>query len=223
MTSVETWLPVFSGFYNTIWDESERHIEYELYNENDFRANYPELKNIPWNFIEENFWDCVDYDEGNMSIAQGVTDAMAGFINEIVPDLVKDCKFEEIRSPREYNFTNDAIDVSIDIDPEILRKFLYAHENELEDYLQKRYTSRSGFFSSYPNTIVEWEEETKNFSLLSGHYLGSLLQFVAETEHGEESDWELYEYCDSNYHTCDYCPGVNTKRLLKQWEDEKAA
>jgi len=25
-----TWLPVFTGFYNTIWDESDRFIEYEL-------------------------------------------------------------------------------------------------------------------------------------------------------------------------------------------------
>jgi len=220
--TIETWLPVFSGFYYTIWDDiDETCIQYDLEHESEFREIYPELEKLPWNFIEENFRDCVQWGVGQVNIVKGICDEMPDFLNEIVPGLVNSCQYQEIRRPREYNFTNDAVNVAFDINLTVLRKFIYEHVNQLEDYLQKRYTSRDGFFSYYPNTIVDWEDETQNFLQLGGHYLGSLLQFIAETEHGNESDWKLYEHCENL--VSDYCPDIDTGVILHAWNKKEAA
>lgn len=220
-TRIETYLPIFSGFYHTIWDESDRHLEYELDNESDFRENFPKLDAVPWEFIKDNAWDTVNYAAGCLAVSQDIVDHFPEFMKYTLPeefaDMVTDCQFQKLVSPREYNFTNDGIDVEIEVDLALIQKYLKENDTAFGDYLKRRYTSRSGFFSSYPNDAEGWEEKTDGFTELSGHYLGSILQFIAENEGGDDVEWNFYSSCNTSeaWSNAAYIDGA---KLLEKWE-----
>ena len=139
-----TYLPIFPGFYNTVFDESDSFIECETDDESEFRERYPELpEDMPWDFIRENFWDCLDYRKGNLAVAQACADTLPG----LLPDYVKSVEFEELTSPREYNFDTDAVNLKIAVDVSAIRKFLKENRDTFAEWLKERYTSRSGFIS----------------------------------------------------------------------------
>lgn len=173
-----TWLPVFPGFYYTAFDESDNWIECELVSEQDFRERYPELAAVPWHRIQEDFWDCCDFEESYKAVAKACCDALP----RMLPDIVKAVEFEELRRPREYNFRNDAINCKITVDLAALREYLDINVNDLKHYLAARYTSRDGFASSYPSSVEGWLDATDCYWNLDGHYCGALLQFIAELE-----------------------------------------
>jgi hypothetical protein len=209
-----TWLPVFSGFYNTVWDESDRYVEYELDDEADFRRNYPELDAVSWEFIRENFWDVIDYASASRAVAKAALEALPRILPD---DMVTATEFEELRSPREYNFTNDSVNCKITVDLDLLHAYLKEHRDKLEHYLATHYSSRSGFISSYPNDLEQWEDDTAGWTDLGGHYLGALLNFVAHNE-DKEPEYALYEAAGA----CEVFSNnanVDTARLLAKWQE----
>jgi hypothetical protein len=187
LSTFKTFMPIFPGFYNTIWDESDSFIEYETDNETDFRSHYPELDAAPWEAIRANFWDCIDYRPGNLAVAQAALDALP----KVLPGFVRDVKFDEMRSPREYNFYNDAVNCEITVDVAKVRAFLRENADEWADWLRRRYSSRDGFISFYPTSADEWKQLTENFSAMDGHYCGAVLEFIASQEH-DDPELELY-------------------------------
>jgi hypothetical protein len=211
----KTYCPIFSGFYNTVFDESDRFIEYETDNETDFREHYPELAAVPFDFIRQNFWDCVNYQAANLAVAQAILDA----VPSLFPGIVTDVKWEAMRSPREYNFANDSIDCEITVDMDALKTYLADNRNVFDTWLDKRYTSRSGFISSYPNDVEGWEEETKNFTELEGHYLGAILDFIA-SEEMSEPEMDLY-YAANGSEAFSNAADVNTQALIEQWNESQ--
>ena len=213
LKTFSTWLPVFSGFYNTIWDYSESFVEYELDNEDNFRSNYPELTEVPWDFIKENFWEVINYSSANRAVAQAALDALP----EILPNgMVTATEFEELRSPREYNFATDAVNCKLTVDLDLLREYLTTNRDKLSKYLSQNYTSRSGFISSYSNTVEAWEEDTACWTDLDGHYLGALLNFVAHEEN-RDPDMDLYECANVSEVFFNHAD-PDTKLLLEQWQ-----
>lgn len=212
-----TWLPVFSGFYHTIWDESDAYVEYELDNEADFRRNYPELTAVSWDFIKKKLWDVIDYSSANRAVAEAALKALPA----ILPDgMVTAVEFEELRSPREYNFANDAVNCKLTVDLDLLHAYLKGHREALDKYLREHYTSRDGFISSYPNDVESWEERTAGFTDLAGHYLGALLNFVA---HNEDKDPGYALYCAANTSEAfSNHANPDTARLLAKWQEVSA-
>jgi len=182
MQTFSTYAPVFTGFYNTIFDESDRFLNMELDDEDQFRENYEVPEEIPWDFITDRFSDYIDHTAANKAVAEYVLDAIPGLYHK---DLNLSIEFEELRSPREYNFANDSIDCKITLDIDELKKYLDEHKAEFDKFLRDRYTGYSGFISSYPNSTVEWAEDTEDFTALDGHYLGAILDFIAAEEHDD--------------------------------------
>src|SRR5690606_12071738 len=117
---------------------------------------------MPWDFVEQNFWEVIDYSAGNLAVAQACAESLP-YIHEL-EDFVEGVEFEKIISPREYNFTNDAVDITVEVDLDAIKKYLDENETAFGDYLEETYTSRSGFISSYPNTGEEWREDTNDFN-----------------------------------------------------------
>ncbi len=180
---ISTWLPIFSGFYNSIFDPGENFDEYEYGHEEGWREHNPEFAAYGWEDIKEALHLYTDYRPGYLAAAQAITAAfMEWFNHETDLALIKSCQFETLNSPREYNFSTDSIDVALEIDHDVLRDYLAAHEAEWDGYLSEKYTSRSGFISSYPNDVEGWKEETENLTNLDDHYLGSILEFIARSE-----------------------------------------
>ncbi len=112
--------------------------------------------------------------------------------------MVDAIKFQELRSPREYNFANDSVNVEMQITRANTKKilsYLEEHRTEFSEYLKEKYTSRSGFFSSYSPDIETWLDGS---TTAHGHKLGSVLQFILENENGEDYEADIHEDLTGN-------------------------
>ncbi len=218
----DTFLPIFSGFYNTIWDESDNWMEYELNDEECFREHYPEFDGIPFDFIRDNFWDIIDCRKGFEGVVDYIVSVFPRWFNgEVGSDIIKNVTFQKIVSPREYNFYNDSADVSIEVDTDLIAKYLEENGHAFSEYLKKRYTSRDGFISHYSNDISEWAEDTNDFYDFSanGHYLGAILEFIAN-DSIDDAEMSLF-YSANTHEGFSNSVEVDTARLVEKWEASK--
>lgn len=200
----ETYLPIFPGFYYTIFDEADSFVSCELDTEECFREHYPELAAVPWEKIENGFFDCVDYTAGNLAVAV----ACVGALPCLLPDFVKSATIQEMRSPREYNFANDAINCELEIDVDCVIKYLTENMAAFEAWLKKRYTSCDGFMSHHSTDSEDWINPEE----WDGHQAGAILDFIA-SEEIDDPQMGLYYAADCSEA---FCSGVeiDTSRLL---------
>lgn len=91
-------------------------------------------------------------------------------------------EFQQVRSPKEYNFKNDSADVEILPNIDNIQSFIYKNKESFVKYLKSRYTSYDGFISFYENDFESWEQDTKKFTdfNIDNHRLGSILDFIYE-------------------------------------------
>ena len=192
MKSIETYLPVFPGFYGTIFEASNE--EDEIHDINSQR-NQKGLNDVSYNDCEWN------YEEFRQGIAADCVNFVYNELNDLF-DGKLDIEFQKIVSPRFYNFTNDSINVEFKVSDEFLNSIkAYIFENnapEFEEYIIDRYTSRSGFISSYSNEVDTWKNEYFDSIEDKGHILGSLLDFVLRNEY-DDIEYVMYENCENRY------------------------
>ena len=176
---IKTYLPLFSGFYGTMWESDKSDFCYQ----ND--CTFDDL--------------IVDDDAYNKDVVLGICD----FVESNCP-FITAVTFEKICSPKFYNFTNDSANVTITIKKREFKKYLNDNKESLDNYLRERYTSCSGFISSYGNSFEAWKDETNNFTNLENHYLGSLLDFYFFNEEITEDDcYAMNETYIDSYITID--------------------
>ena len=135
---IKSTLPVFTGFYNTLFscDCEESYID-EGKTYDDYEWNYDDYHNRVAKA-------CVS------SIQSAIKDVL-GFDITVV--------FEAVYSPKYYNYTNDAINVTFELNTETysqIVKELYTWRGDFEGSLEEDFTSRDGFISFYSNKFVEW-------------------------------------------------------------------
>lgn len=195
MKPIKTYLPLFSGFYNTLFKPDTSDFESE----------------------NECSYDDFDFDNSQYEI--DVVKECINFVAENC-DFVKVIKFEKIVSPKAYNFSNDSANVLIELNRVAFKRYLNDNKVALDEYLKDRYTSCSGFISSYGNSFEEWKEETSNFKDLDNHYLGSLLNFYFLNEGIEEIN--MYYYVSECIYVDSYCKMKPKESLLfYQLENEQ--
>ena len=164
---IKTFLPIFSGFYNSIWQFEHENI---LYNVNETRAEkgLNELEN------DENFEIAYSEYEKDVSITlcEVLQERLSGFVENIT--------FENVYNPKTYNFSTDAINCIIETKPENIKEFIYKNKDAFCEYLKENYTGCDGFIPSYSNAFDVWANNTLGFKSFNcnGHYLGSILQFI---------------------------------------------
>lgn len=203
MTTIETWLPVFPGFYSTIF---EANIEDELYHQNSERdTNLPKI----------------DYDDIDFQYKDYETEVVkqcCSFLENELGEFVTSIKFQNVVSPKEYNFANDSGNIEVGLTKKnikSIRNYIYSHREQYEEWLKKKYTSYDGFLSWYDNNFDGWKQYTDDFTDFSqkSHYLGSVLEFICDE--GQISDESMYysievypsEYCKNrvNQLKCEEC------------------
>jgi len=187
MKTIETYAPIFKGFYGNHWEMDET-PEIESYNE-EYGTD------LDWDNFE---WDNKQYMN---DVCQKFCEVLTEKLHEIMPSI-KTVKMQEIRSPQFYNFSNDAIDVEIIGTNKMMtdiRRYLKYNSSEWDKYLKVHYTHYSGFWSSYPNTADGWKNDTENYNEVEGHYLGSILQFICDNEGLEEFEDFYYEVMEGIY------------------------
>lgn len=188
-TKVSTWLPLFSGFYDSIWDSNyDEERELDWINEQRIEADLPE---VTWDDVE---WDYKGYQK---AVVEGVTK----YIGEaLVEDkFIKAYKLEKLVSPREYNFATDSIHVQMTVTNESkrhMRAYIDAHLTAFTKYLKDRYTSYDGFHSSYSNDVNDWLDDF-DATVTHRHKLGALLEFILRHD-DQVREEDIHEYLSGN-------------------------
>jgi hypothetical protein len=161
MNTVEIAIP-FPGFYNSNLDGI---IEQAIESDCDWRANegdetsYPEASRLDEYEIADAYMSqgVCDYSGAHDKLAR---DYLEAFQEEISSHtgLELNLVFDEVVSPREYNFSTDRLFCKI---PFASLEMLWNYSSDdnhatLKETIAERHTSRDGFASFYPNTLDDW-------------------------------------------------------------------
>lgn len=185
----KTWLPLFSGFYGTLW-ETESQEENELYGINQERKNNG-LPPVEYDALE------FDYDTYYKNVLNKFSVAVEGDLKKL--NMIKKIKFEKLVSPREYNFHNDSGDIEVTLTKENLKNiktYLLKNKEAFNKYIDKKYSSYDGFCSFYSNNGNYWLAEGISELMQHDHKAGSILQFILLNEGISEFDY--YEDISGN-------------------------
>lgn len=162
--SFSSFVP-FSGFYcsfhSDLIDRTEERMFYD-YDEQEFYQNLADM-----------FYSNVNYRQ--------VFEEYAKIYVDILRDLtgLKSLTFEELSSPKEYNFSTDRIFVSIS--REDVAKMLVNVRQELKTQIQELFTSRSGFISFYSNQLSDWPKIDE----WDHNQIGSILTAYLKKKHSD--------------------------------------
>lgn len=235
----DTFLPIFPGFYGT-WFEDYDTEDYEI---RSTLENISEEYHIHWDVVDalRNFgsnWELVDVDYDNYRHDLAID--CCQWVEYQLQDLFgKECKveFQEIYSPREYNFANDSIYCAITVDLDKVIKYIREHWDSFAECIKETYTSYDGFHSWYSNDAKEWlPDSVKSDEDLewSEHQVGAALHFCIMTELGKTEDdefspsYEMYAYCTEQtlmpikveQQFIDWLKSDEMKRLNAEYEQE---
>lgn len=194
--TIKTWLPVFPGFYNTCWEPDSKLAEHCR------EEGHPDFK----------WWDNFDNGAYMLECVKLCAEVLHNWLPK--ESGVKAIRVENVVSPEEYNFENDAANIALDINPaqftRWIRSYIKANSESWSAYLLARYKSRDGFMSFYPHEADEWEAMTQNFTLFDAdkdasnrmarvfpeHWAAAFLNFYYHNER-EDAGFSLYEECSS--------------------------
>jgi len=168
MKTIKSYLPVFTGLYNTLFTYQNEEDEIHSYNQE--KGTDLSYDNFNW-----------DYKEYEKRIAEACCEA----IENKLKDLDIKVKFEAVSSPREYNFTNDSINCTYEMSQKAFDSLIQYSKNYIQafkEYLVEHYKSRSGFTSFYSWDSEIWYDEYLKDEDKISHCFGALLEFYFETE-----------------------------------------
>jgi hypothetical protein len=166
-TEVETFLPLFTGYYYSDWsdlidNEEEMYLSYRIDECGD---------NIELDYLN------MDYTPIKIQLNKIITEEVMDKIKELFPDLIKTYEYQSMHSPREYNFYTDSINIKIEINFDKLMDLLYEQQIEFCQYLRDKYTPRSGFVPSHSFLMEDWLDGEEH-NLNDAHKCGACLEFL---------------------------------------------
>jgi len=207
LIKIETWLPIFSGFYECGYLPSDNELDGEV-------EHYATEHGMDRDWLEANLWDCIDYQKEAFAVAQALVSAIEDKLKEIIPSI-ESVKMQKIVSPREYNFTNDAINIEMEVSEGFFAemiKLVNKHGAAFDDYITSTYTSRSGFASYYSNDHLEWIAELMKMTPeeYHTHKIGSMMQFLC-LELIEEEDRQEYSLLQDAF-----CNGLSIGEFINE-------
>jgi len=166
--TIPTYLPLFSGFYNTIWS-TDNEAEY-----------LSEKWGYPRDYVIEALIQCFDYEEYQTDIVQFICDHVSDILKE--EGWITSMQFENISSPREYNFKNDSGNVQVELSPtnsDNILTSVRAHWDQFSKHISNHYISGPGFISLHSNDAHDWVNDTMDFTRFDDeHKLGAVLEFL---------------------------------------------
>lgn len=181
----QTFAPLFPGFYGTIFEYDRENEDIEYYNEE-------HKTDLDYDAFE---WDYSDY---HNRVAKAFINRLESELKQFLPIKIV---FEEIYSPREYNFKNDSINVEISLSLDKLLKLIKDRKEQATQYFKDHYTSCSGFISFHSNKLHDWLR--KDYILENPkHRIGALLDCLCSIEISQD---DIIYWCDSEFHI-DFSP-----------------
>jgi hypothetical protein len=114
-----------------------------------------------------------DFKKYMNNVSSGINDLFIERVNEEVANqfginnLLIEKEYEEIDSPREYNFSTDRAFVIVKVNKLKYKKFIdlmfEKYYDELKSMIEHKFTSYDGFISFYSNDIKEWETQKYDY------------------------------------------------------------
>lgn len=180
MKTFETYAPLFPGFYGTVFEYDDEEYDIEYYNEeNKTNLSYDDFV---WN-----------YGEYKNRIAKAFVNRLESELNYFLPIKMQ---YEEISSPKEYNFYNDSINVKVELDLKELLKLIKDRKEQAATYFKENYTSCDGFISFHSNDVNDWLKESYILKEPK-HRIGALLNCLCNIEMDID---DIIYWCDGeNY------------------------
>ncbi len=181
----KTYCPLFTGFYNTVFEYANEEDDIQSYNEeNGTDLSYDDFE-----------WDYRGYEK---RVATAFVNKLESELKHLLPLKID---FEEIISPKEYNFVTDSLNVSLELNLDELLALIKERSEEAAEYFKEKYTSRSGFISFHSPYLADWLD--KGYILEKPeHRVGALLECLASIE--IDSDDTMYWGDDESW--IDYWP-----------------
>ena len=185
---VQTFLPVFNGFYNTLFEDL---IDNAVDNQIEY---YNEQKGTELNYDDFNF----DF----ITLQNEICKDAVSKIEEKLNEIGINCKiiYENLISPREYNFSNDSINIKINF-----KKFsqvieiLEQNYDSFTQYIKDHYTSRDGFISSHSSYASDWMEDLREDAENEAHKVGAVLDFILKEVEDYKPEDLYFELCENAY------------------------
>lgn len=178
-----TFCPLFPGFYGTTFEPIEDSEIYNYNQENNTDLNYDDFE-----------WDYEDY---RNRVGKEFVNRCERELNAFLPVKMD---FVSIHSPREYNFTNDSINVIVSVSLHKLISLIKEKRQQASQYFIDNFTDRSGFISFHSPNIVDWlkpEYIKENYDFRLGALLECLLWCNIETD-------DLYFWADTECNIVNY-------------------
>ena len=166
MKTIKTHLPLFTGYYNTIFESL---LEAYQMQEQGVDEDSDDAYDLQWD------------DAITAKFTEKIVNEVVALINmelEIACCLVEN---EGLRSPKYYNYTNDSINVTLSIDSDkVLELAFKTYRTEIQEIIKKRYSDRPGFLSFHSNKIEDWEIDLRNDFENETHKVGAILDMLFE-------------------------------------------
>ncbi|MEA1972391.1 MAG: hypothetical protein U9N34_03730 [Candidatus Cloacimonadota bacterium] len=178
---VKTWCPIFTGFYNSIF-ESDDYLVEEL------------VEDLLGKELSEDYDYSQHFDE--MAFRKARSEEITEVIGEELESLglISKCEFEQLISPKYYNRVNDSINVTYYMTRDNLLKLKeYMSDNyeEFESRIYEANSSRPGFIPFHSSDIADWKEGISTFEELPDNEfnIGFLFNLILEEIEGLDVEW----------------------------------
>jgi hypothetical protein len=196
--TLKTIIP-FSGFYASLHDsELEKTLE----------LAFSDDSGMPNTGLLSHAWDAVNWGQVHEAYAKNYCERFAREFR------ISSLTFEELNSPREYNFTTDRIFASISLE-DVRAILAKVDPAKLGEKVRECFTSRDGFSSFYSANLEDWGD----VATWDHNQIGTLLQTFADQEthnHEEFDQWaefELMEDAGGNGNVDNWIFGSNPEKL----------
>lgn len=199
MTTKNIELPFFAGFYESVYENSD--TEYWLIDEE-----------VCW--YKDNKDMDVSPDDFEMDYSarrKAICERFCEVIKNYTPDFVNSVTFDELVSPKYYNFETDRIYANIELEDgweDKIKEFIDTNKEWLRPIIKEEWSDRDGFWSYMSNDVDEWEN--KIIVEDDARYLGTMIRYMMMHDFKEDSydcislveciEMEvLYEIVDQEY------------------------
>ena len=199
-----------------LFRSEEREAEYMEENERE-EGTAKELRLTASEFGEIFYW-CADYKKIHEAAARSIADAWYGAANEEVGfDL--GLTFDEMVSPREYNFTTDRIFMSIPRNSvaKLFRISRAENHTKLREAIKDRFTSYDGFRSFYSNDLNDWLR--KPLSSWDHNEIGTLLAALVGDLNADLQLYYAVVDCDGLYN--EWSEGIDWTKFESKVQEKR--
>ena len=186
MNKLESTIP-FDGFYESF---TSADIEYQIGQQIEWDSDIYDLNEDEQRILWANYLD-INRSYFYNQIAEDYTNFYIDALNERLEGFTLKATYKCFESPREYNFETDRIFIEIEENHAIdfIEYIIKNYKKELEKKIQDRFTSRSGFISSYKNSLDLWIDD---YSEWDCNMIGTCFELFDLEE--EDINYSLREY-----------------------------